>query len=136
MSFHGRELPCVAAAQAAATEDRESRFETLDTLDVIHARRYYFPVTIKSFKCKETEALCQGKRVRRWINVERPVLRKLEQLDWSSVLEDLRVPPGNQLEVLKGNRKGQHSIRVNDQWRVCFVWTSEGPKDVEIVDHH
>ncbi len=69
-------------------------------------------------------------------NVERPALRKLEQLDWSLVLEDLRVPPGNQLEALRGNRKGQHSIRVNDQWRVCFVWTSEGPKDVEIVDYH
>lgn len=59
-----------------------------------------------------------------------------EQLDWSSVLDDLRVPPGNQLEGLKGNRKGQHSIRVNDQWRVCFVWTSEGAKDVEIADYH
>lgn len=72
----------------------------------------------------------------RWVNIERPALRKLEQLDWSMVLEDLRVPPGNQLEALKGNRKGQYSIRVNDQWRVCFVWTVEGPKNVEIVDYH
>ena len=110
--------------------------DDLDTLDVNHASRYYSAVTIKSFKCKETEALFQGRRVRRWVNVERPALRKLEQLDWSSVLEDLRVPPGNQLEFLKGNRKGQHSIRVNDRWRVCFVWTREGPKDVEIVDYH
>ncbi len=106
------------------------------TLDVIHAERYYPGVTIKSFKCKETEALFHGKRVRRWVNVERPALRKLEQLDWSLVLEDLRVPPGNQLESLSGNRKGQHSIRVNSQWRVCFVWTREGPQDVEIVDYH
>lgn len=108
----------------------------LITLDVNHVTRYYCIVTIQSFKCKETEALFQGKRVRRWVNVERPALRKLEQLDWSAVLEDLRVPPGNQLEALRGNRKGQHSIRVNDQWRVCFVWTPVGPKDVEIVDYH
>jgi proteic killer suppression protein len=60
----------------------------------------------------------------------------LEQLDWSLVLEDLRIPPGNHLEALKGNRAGQHSIRVNDQWRVCFVWTEDGPKNVEIVDYH
>ena len=73
---------------------------------------------------------------RRAAQRERPALRKLEQLDWSLVLDDLRVPPGNRLEALKGNRKGQHSIRVNDQWRVCFVWTSEGAKDVEIVDYY
>lgn len=109
---------------------------TLGTFDVIHAWRYYCAVTIKRFKCKETEALFQGHRVRRWANIERPALRKLEMLDWSSVLDDLRVPPGNQLEALRGNRKGQHSIRVNDQWRVCFVWTPEGPTDVEIVDYH
>jgi proteic killer suppression protein len=88
------------------------------------------------FKCKDTEALFAGLRVRRWVNVERPALRKLAQLDWSMVLDDLRVPPGNQLESLKGDRKGQHSIRINAQWRVCFVWTEQGPTDVEIVDYH
>ena len=93
-------------------------------------------MTIKSFKCDDTEALFQGRRDRRWLNVERPALRKLGQLDWSSVLEDLRVPLGNRLEALKGNRKGQHSIRINDQWRVCFIWTTEGAKNVEIVDYH
>ena len=91
---------------------------------------------IKSFKCADTEALFMGQRVAKWINVERVALRKLEQLDWSAVLDDLRVPPGNRLEPLKGARKGQHSIRVNEQWRVCFVWTRDGPKDVEIVDYH
>jgi len=93
-------------------------------------------MAIKGFKCKDTEALFLGKSVSRWVNVERPALRKLAQLEWSAVLEDLRVPPGNHLEALKGGRKGQHSIRINDQWRVCFVWTSEGAKNVEIVDYH
>jgi proteic killer suppression protein len=106
------------------------------TLDVINAASYYPFMTIKSFKCKDTEALFQGRRVRRWINVERPALRKLEQLDWSTVLEDMRVPPENRLEALKGIRKGQHSIRINNQWRVCFIWTAEGAKNVEIVDYH
>lgn len=93
-------------------------------------------VAIQSFKCEQTRLLFLGQRVRRWINIERPALRKLEQLDWSAVLDDLRAPPGNQLEALKGNRKGQHGIRINDQWRVCFVWTAQGPQNVEIVDYH
>ena len=116
--------------------DRTSTDKRIITLYVNNALRYYLPMAIKSFKCKDTQALFLGQRLRRWVNMERPALRKLEQLDWSAVLDDLRVPPGNQLEALKGNRKGQHSIRVNDQWRVCFVWTAEGPKDVEIVDYH
>ena len=88
----------------------------------------------QALQVQDTEALFLGKRVRRWINVERPALRKLEQLDWSAVLDDLRVPPGNHFEALKDNRRGQHSIRINDRWRVCFVWTVDGSKDVEIVD--
>ncbi|MEF8730138.1 MAG: type II toxin-antitoxin system RelE/ParE family toxin [Accumulibacter sp.] len=91
---------------------------------------------ITSFKCANTQALYAGRRIARWINIERVALRKLEQLDWSAVLEDLRVPPGNRLEALKGNRRGQYSIRINDQWRLCFVWTAAGAKDVEIVDYH
>jgi len=93
-------------------------------------------MSIKTFKCADTKALFDGNRVRRWVNIERPALRKVLQLDLAALLDDLRVPPGNQLEALKGNRKGQHSIRINDQWRVCFVWTSDGPKNVEIVDYH
>lgn len=70
------------------------------------------------------------------MNFERSALRKLTQLDWSAVLEDLKVPPGNGLEALKGDRKGQHSIRINKQWRVCFVWTTDDAEDVEMVDCH
>ena len=71
----------------------------------------------------------------RWVNIERAALRKLQQLNWSSVLDDLRAPPGNGLEALKGDRKGQHSIRINEQWRVCFRWGDEGAMNVEIVDY-
>lgn len=90
---------------------------------------------IRSFKCADTKSLFERKRVRRFVNIESAARRKLEQLDWSSMLDDLRVPPGNRLEALKGNRRGQHSIRINDRFRLCFVWTAEGPKDVEIVDY-
>ena len=93
-------------------------------------------MAIKNFKCKDTEALFNGKRIARWKIIERTALRKLEQLNWSVLLDDLRAPPGNRLEALKGNRKGQHSIRINDQWRLCFAWTDDGATQVEIVDYH
>jgi proteic killer suppression protein len=68
--------------------------------------------------------------------IVRPALRKLRQLNGAAVLDDLRVPPGNRLEALHGDRRGQHSIRVNSQWRICFTWTPAGPADVQIVDYH
>jgi proteic killer suppression protein len=93
-------------------------------------------MSIKSFKCKDTENLFNRHSIKRFRNIESVARRKLEQLDWAGVLEDLRIPPGNRLEALKRDRAGQHSIRINDQFRVCFVWTREGPQDVEIVDYH
>ena len=92
---------------------------------------------IVSFKCKHTEAVRSGKYARKFgANVTRTIARKLRQLDAVVTLSDLNTPPGNRLEALAGDRKGQHSIRVNDQWRICFVWTDKGPEDVECVDYH
>src|SRR5699024_7126684 len=92
---------------------------------------------IRSFRSAATERLWRRQRVREIDpRIERVALRKLVMLDAAETLEDLRVPPGNRLEALKGDRAGQHSIRVNQQWRICFVWTAAGPQDVEIVDYH
>ena len=91
---------------------------------------------IVSFKCSETEALVEGFRVKRFVNIAAVARRKLRQLQIAGVLADLKVPPGNRLEPLKGSRAGQYSIRINDQWRICFRWTEAGPTDVEIVDYH
>lgn len=93
-------------------------------------------MAIIAFKCKDTEALWEQRSVPKFANLQSVALRKLSMLNAASVLQDLRVPPANRLEALAGNRKGQHSIRINDQFRVCFVWTASGPKDVEIVDYH
>ncbi len=96
---------------------------------------YHMPM-IQSFKCSDTETLHQRRRVARWVNIEAVARRKLDQLDAAGELRDMASPPGNRLEAPSGNRKGQYSIRVNDQFRVCFVWTPQGPRDVEIVDYH
>jgi len=91
---------------------------------------------IVSFKDGDTEKLARGRRVKRLEGIEAVARRKLRQLEVAGRLDDLRVPPGNRLEALKGERAGQHSIRVNEQYRVCFRWTPGGAEDVEIVDYH
>lgn len=91
---------------------------------------------IASFKDKDTERLAQGLRVKRFASFERIALRKLRQLQVSLDLNDLRIPPGNRLEALKGKREGQYSIRINDQFRICFRWTERGAEDVEVTDYH
>ncbi len=93
-------------------------------------------MTIRSFQCADTEALFEGKRPRRFRNIENVAQRKLQMLDDATELRDLKSPPGNRLEALTRDRAGQHSIRINDQWRVCFVWTNAGPESVEIADYH
>jgi proteic killer suppression protein len=91
---------------------------------------------IRSFRCKDTERLFRRESVRRFKAIESVARRKLDMLEAAHTLQDLSVPPGNRLEALKGDRKGQHSIRINDQWRVCFTWTDSGAEQVEIVDYH
>jgi toxin HigB-1 len=92
---------------------------------------------IRSFKNKETEAVFNGRCPKRFpVQIFSAARRKLEALEAAERLVDLRIPPANRLEALKSDRLGQHSIRINDQWRICFRWTSDGPGDVEIVDYH
>jgi proteic killer suppression protein len=91
---------------------------------------------IRSFKCSDTEALARGFRVARFVNFAQVARRKLRQLEIATRLDDLRVPPGNRLETLKGTRTGQYSIRINEQWRICFRWSEAGADQVEIVDYH
>lgn len=92
---------------------------------------------IRSFKSRETERLWQGQPSRKFpADVQDRALRKLRQLDAASTMDDLKNPPGNRLEALKGNLKGWWSIRVNDQWRICFRWSEGDALDVEMVDYH
>ena len=90
---------------------------------------------LQTFRCAQTEALFNGRRVARFVNIEAVALRKLQQLHAATALEFLRIPPGNRLEALSGDRQGQHSIRINEQWRVCFAWREGHAHDVEIVDY-
>jgi proteic killer suppression protein len=91
---------------------------------------------IVSFKCSDTAKLFETGKSRRFANIRGVAERKLQQLDSAVTLEFLRSPPGNRLEALTGDRAGQYSIRINEQWRVCFVWSEKGPQGVEIVDYH
>ncbi len=112
---------------------RLSRFP----LDNDNASRYYAHEMIRSFRDPETERLFRREGSRRLPpSLQRTALRKLAMLDAAASLRDLRVPPGNRLERLKGNRRGQHSIRINDQWRLCFVWRDGDAHEVEIADYH
>ena len=91
---------------------------------------------IRSFKCRDTQSMYHGTRVKRFANIESAAMRKLASLNRARVLEDLRIPPANRLEALAGDRKGQHSIRINDQWRLCFKFYAGQVDNVEIVDYH
>lgn len=91
---------------------------------------------IRSWRDADTEELFRTGKNKRWAGISKVALRKLDMLDAAVVLDDLRSPPGNRFEPLRGNRAGQQSIRVNDQWRICFVWTGAGPEQVGIADYH
>ena len=93
-------------------------------------------MAFRSFKCDDTHKLFDGKRIKRFVNIENVAMRELAMLNRAADLSDLRVPPGNRLEALKGDRIKEFSIRINDQYRICFVWADSGPSDVEIVDYH
>lgn len=93
-------------------------------------------MAIQSFRCSETQSIFEGLTANRFNQIRSVAERKLQMLDDAVELRDLRSPPGNRLEQLAGDRHGQHSIRVNGQWRICFVWGVSGPENVEIVDYH
>jgi proteic killer suppression protein len=96
----------------------------------------YTQIVIRSFRCRETERLFRRERTRRFSAIENVARRKLRMLDDAETLQDLAAVPGNRLELLRGNRRGQHSLRINDQWRICFVWRDNAAENVEIVDYH
>jgi proteic killer suppression protein len=98
--------------------------------------RYTIPVVILSFRCPDTQALFETGKSRRFSGIAAVAARKLVQLEGAHELRDLRSPPGNRLEALQGGRAGQHSIRINDQFRLCFVWNGQHAEQVEITDYH
>jgi len=106
------------------------------TLDVKHVWRYCCRMAIQSFRCSDTQDLFNRIRVARFVNIETVARRKLEQLHMAAQIDDLRIPPGNQLKKLSGDRGEQYCVRINDQWRLCFVWRDGEAFEVEIVDYH
>ncbi len=107
------------------------------TSSVIDGLRHILGLVIRSFGNKDTERIWHEQYVKRMDrSMQRATLRKLELIHAAKDVEDLRIPPGNRLEQVSGDRRGQHSIRVNAQWRLCFVWREEGAEDVELVDYH
>lgn len=133
MAAAGRWCP---ASRSACGTVRDSPAEPSLTLDVTNGLRYALGV-LRSFRDKETEAVWRRQPARKFdANTQRVALRKLLILDAADTLGDLRVPPGNRLEKLKGDRAGSYSIRVNQQWRICFRWSPAGPEEIEIVDYH
>jgi proteic killer suppression protein len=101
-----------------------------------YAKRYTINIVIQTFRCKDTQTLYEGGTPKRFRAIADVAIRRLSALDASVELRDLKSPPGNRLESLSGHRRGQLSIRINGQWRVCFKWTTKGPVDVEIIDYH
>jgi len=105
-------------------------------VDPLRRASYAGYMSIQSFTCKHTQALFEGDNPRPFRSIRDAAIRKLTQLDYAQTLDFLRSPPGNRLEALRENRHGQYSIRINTQWRICFIWTANGPDCVEIVDYH
>ncbi|HPQ96546.1 MAG TPA: type II toxin-antitoxin system RelE/ParE family toxin [Thiolinea sp.] len=109
---------------------------TIDITVSVKRLALYHDAMIRSFKCKHTQALFEGENPRPFRAIKAAAERKLQMLNAAVTLDFLRSPPGNRLEALRGEREGQYSIRINQQWRVCFVWSDDGPCEVEIVDYH
>jgi proteic killer suppression protein len=123
-------------SESAARINRHNEIYTNQSIDTHNVMRYS-QIMIQSFADPETMKIWQGVRSRRLPpDIQQGALRKLRMLNQARVLQDLRVPPGNRLEPLKGDMAGQYSIRINQQWRICFTWQEGGPADVQIIDYH
>lgn len=121
---------------AAPSSDAAERSSFLVVRLTYSVRRAILVRVIQSFRCAETKAIYEGRKSRQFSTIRTVLERKLQMLDAAAALRDLLAPPNNRLEALTRDRAGQHSIRVNDQFRICFRWTEQGPADVECVDYH